>query len=255
MARKKQTKTSSILIKVVVVLVISLIVGVVSYIGVMSIVMNSDHFKIKVIKYDSSLNFINSRELEKLKGKNIFSVDLQKIQRKLNRRYPQIANLRIVREFPDRIAVNAKKRLPFAQMNFQKKIITIDNRAIILSTTTKRDERLPIIQGLKDYGQIIGPGRSLKGKDLEVALVILRSYFSQKGLRHYKILDIDIGNLSRINFKLSNGLEVYVDRDEIDKRMKILEFVLLEGNIDLNEVKYIDLRFKEPVIGKKKKKS
>ena len=37
----------------------------------------------------------------------------------------------------------------------------------------------------------------------------------------------------------------------IDYKTKILSVILSQGKIDIKSIKYIDLRFKEPIIGKK----
>jgi hypothetical protein len=42
-----------------------------------------------------------------------------------------------------------------------------------------------------------------------------------------------------------------LDREKIAQRIKVLGVVLSQGNLDMDHVKYVDLRFKEPIIGKK----
>ena len=46
-------------------------------------------------------------------------------------------------------------------------------------------------------------------------------------------------------------LKIIVDRDNIPHKMKILELVLSQAKPDFEGVQYIDLRFKEPILGKK----
>ncbi|MCK5081648.1 MAG: cell division protein FtsQ, partial [Candidatus Omnitrophica bacterium] len=61
----------------------------------------------------------------------------------------------------------------------------------------------------------------------------------------------NVENLSKIQFTLSNGLVIILDRNNIDRRIKVLGVVLSQGKLDMKQVKYVDLRFKEPIIGKK----
>ena len=65
------------------------------------------------------------------------------------------------------------------------------------------------------------------------------------------MINIHVDNLLKIYFHLSNGLQVIVDQERIDQKIKLLAFVLAQKKIDLEQTKYIDLRFKEPVLGKK----
>ena len=45
-----------------------------------------------------------------------------------------------------------------------------------------------------------------------------------------------------------------IDSGNIDGKIKTLSMIIDRTGISLAEVKYIDLRFKEPLIGKKKAK-
>ena len=40
-------------------------------------------------------------------------------------------------------------------------------------------------------------------------------------------------------------------RDQIVQKIRVLGVVLAQDALNLGDVKYIDLRFKEPIIGKK----
>ncbi len=65
------------------------------------------------------------------------------------------------------------------------------------------------------------------------------------------IKDINIENLSKIQLTLSNQLDVIIDRDKVAQKIRVLGVILAQERLDLKEVKYVDLRFKEPIIGKK----
>ena len=63
------------------------------------LITHSELFKVKEIVRDPSLQFVQSRHLPKLVGRNIFDVDLESIQKQLEAQYPQIDNLKISRKF------------------------------------------------------------------------------------------------------------------------------------------------------------
>ena len=52
---------------------------------------------------------------------------------------------------------------------------------------------------------------------------------------------------------LSSDLNIMIDKDGVNRKLKLLPLVLSQNKIDVKEIKYIDLRFQEPLIGKKEK--
>lgn len=251
MARKKKKKLAASNLKTGLFGLSALVLGVVLFIGISSFLNKSDYFKIKIIKYDPALEFINKRYTERLKGKSIFAVDLQKVQKQLSFRYPQVKNLRVVREFPNQISVVAKSRSPVAQTRLLEKNLTLDDNGVVLSTTTKLDKNLPLIKGIKYASPKIDVGLPLKGKSISTALNIIDEFDEHRTLAHYQIAEVNVANLSNIQFDLSNKLRIIVDRDNMKQKMELLSVLLAKGRLRLKEVKYIDLRFKEPIIGKK----
>ena len=84
-----------------------------------------------------------------------------------------------------------------------------------------------------------------------MTLKIIKLFKANSGLASYSIRDVNIESLSKIYFTLSNKLDVVIDKDKIAQKIRVLGIVLAQDRLDLKDVKYIDLRFKEPVIGKK----
>ena len=92
-------------------------------------------FEIKDVMIDRSIGFIDLRALKDLKGTNIFKVDIKKIDRQIAQRYPYIAQLRVVRQLPDRILILAKKREPLMQIYYKKKYLLLDTEGVALYYT------------------------------------------------------------------------------------------------------------------------
>ena len=210
---------------------------------------NSDYFNIAAIHPDPSLDFIKEQDLDYLKGQNIFSVDLTEVQEHLALRYPQVIQLRVVKRFPNEIVIVAQKRIPFAQVELSGRLLTIDPYGVVLSMTAQ-DSQLPFIVGVKTQGKI-ALGLTLQSQNLPTALRILKSFKSQDSLNNYVMTKINVGNLSEINLYLSNHLNIILDAEAIAERLKLLSVVLSQKELDLQTIKYIDLRFKEPILGKK----
>ncbi len=252
MAKKKKSRTQPFVIKFV---LISLIVAAVSFAvgsGAIYLLRHNSYFKIRAVVIDPSLQFIDKSHLRNLLGKNIFNIDLVAVQRRLARKYPQASDLKVTKRFPNQVAVVAKERHPFAQIQVKGKVVVLDKQSTVLLLQEKSAKDLPLIISSKAYNQKLVRGLPLRGADIRVALMIAKNFKDVKSLSSYAIEKINIDNLSKIHFTLSNDLDVIIDRNKIAQRMRVLGVVLSQDQLDFKQVKYVDLRFNEPIIGKKK---
>ena len=68
---------------------------------------------------------------------------------------------------------------------------------------------------------------------------------------HYKVIKIDVGHLSQIEIYLSDTFKIIFDQTDIPKKIQMLHLFLSQAKVKEDEVNYIDLRFKEPIVGRK----
>ena len=253
MARRKKNKVyiPPAVAKTIAAVILALVIGWLIYIGITKFVTNSEYFKVRAVILEPSLEFISRRDISRLIGKNIFTVDLQSVQKRLARKYPQVDRIRVIKQFPNQLLITARKRLPFAQVSMRNKTITVDEQAVILSSATGRKVSLPLITGGRPINKPIAPGVSLKNRRIATAIKIIKAFSLCEPINDYSIANIDVGNLSKIYLNLSNGLDIIVDTDKINKKAEILGLLLSQGKLDLKNIRYIDLRFKDPVIGKR----
>lgn len=220
----------------------------------------SDYFKIKDIVFNEE-----KTNLSYLKGENIFSVDLEKESQYITQHYPNFSKVRLVRILPDRIFIDFIKRKPAAIIKLYRNF-SVDREAVIFDAPEgQEDQGLPVILGLET--KIFGPkiGSRYNIKELSVALNIIKEIRFNRVLRNYKIKKINVANLSNTSFSLLvplplggsprgappteiKELEIRLDTDNIKDRVSILAGLLNQIKNDLGNIKYIDLRFKEPVI-------
>ena len=211
----------------------------------------SPYFRVKMIVLDPSLQFINKNDLVYLIGKNVFTIDLKEVQRKLGYKYPQIAQLRIVKNYPDQILIQAKKRFALAQVMVRRRIAVVDEQGMVLMFLHDIDSTLPAIKGINDKGIKIELGFPITGQDLVLALKIIKAYEDHKILAAYPIMDIEIENPSKIEMTIINNLKIIIDQEKIEQRMNVLVVLLSQAKLDFEKIKYLDLRFQEPIIGQK----
>ena len=251
MARKKKSKTQFFIIKFILIILLVAGIGFGISRGLMYLFRHTEYFKIRSVVIDPSLQFINKRDLRKLIGKNIFEVDLTAARRRLSYKYPQASELKVMKRFPNQIAVVAKQRVPFAQIQVKDHRATLDGEGIVLSAEGQADKGLPFITGAKVDNRRLVRGLPFRGTDIQIALKIVNFFQSNESLSSYRIDTINVESLSKIHFTLSNDLKIILDRNNVARKIRILGVVLSQGKLDMKHVKYIDLRFKEPIIGKK----
>ncbi|MDO8301820.1 MAG: hypothetical protein Q7T18_01120, partial [Sedimentisphaerales bacterium] len=93
---------------------------------------HSSYFKVKKIVLSPTLSVIDKRDLLSLQGRSLVNIDIRAFYDELNVKYPQISDLRITKQFPDQVRVTGLARLPFAQVNYKNRLITIDVDGIVL---------------------------------------------------------------------------------------------------------------------------
>lgn len=248
--KKKQFNISPTVIKVGVGSIVALGLGIGLFIGVSHFMLNAEYFKVTQITIEPSLQFISMEELAKIKGNNIFSLDIKKIQKRLSFKYPQISDLRVERHLPNQIHVGATKRYPFAQVQIGEDILTVDKNAIILSGKSKREDKITLITGLKKQSRY-RLGLPLNDVTIKTAIQIIKLFQEDDILTYQRIERMDISNTSKIFIYLSSDLKIIMDKENMTKKIKQLSLVLSQGHVSSRDAKYVDLRFKEPIIGTK----
>jgi cell division septal protein FtsQ len=246
------TKKSSVNIPRIVVIrvIVFLFIGFVfftGYVNAVEFLMSSPLFEVKDVMIDRSIQFIDLRSLKDLKGNNIFKIDIKKIDRQIAATYPYIAQLRVVRQLPDRILILAKKREPLMQIYFKNKYLLLDTEGVALYYTLT-PAVLPQVYGISLEREWLFLGGHIRGPALSKVVDILNMFKESSYLRRWRIHTVQAGNLSKIDLVVGENMHVILDQDDTQDKIELLQMLISANKIDLNQVKYIDLRFKEPVI-------
>ncbi|MDD5155565.1 MAG: cell division protein FtsQ/DivIB [Candidatus Omnitrophica bacterium] len=224
-----------------------------------------DYFKIKEVI--SSEN--NTIDLSYLKGENIFSLDLDKQAYYLSQLYPIYRKIRLIRILPGRIYVDFIRRKPLARLKLYK-YFYVDADSVLFDVSAQtQTEDFPVILGLET--RIFGPkpGKKFDVKELNTALGIIKEIQNNRYLRPCRIKKIDMTHPVNISVFLelsskgaypaagavSGGeVEVIMGQSDIRDKINILGAFIIQLKKDWFNIKYIDLRFKEPVVKFKDKK-
>lgn len=208
-------------------------------------------FRVQEVSADPDVKFLEPRILNRLRGQNIFTVDLKRLHREIRSLFPQIYDLSVERRFPDAIHINAKRRDPFAQVLVNQNYLTIDDDGVVILIDRKPSLKYPLIVHSHLEKRKVVLGTRLATDEIKTAVAVIKSFYNNNQLSKYPISDIDVDNLSKVSFKIGPLLEIILDKDDIASRLDLLVTLISQKKLDFREVKYIDLRFKEPVVGRK----
>lgn len=184
------------------------------------------------------------------KGENIFDADLKGTRSYILANYPEVRTLVINRIFPNKLILKIRPRRPVVQASLGLGFYLIDREAVILPGAKKLiQEDLPIINGL-DQGLITNHvGKRCDSAALKKALRLLevmnQSGFSQR----HQIHMIDVSDERNLSLYIEGGIEIKIGGEDFRKRLSILEKTFEMGRLDKAQVRYIDLRFDNVIIG------
>lgn len=224
-----------------------LVCFIVGYLG--KTLKTLDYFKIKdIVNLEGEIS-----ELSYLKGQNIFDIDLKKESRYILELYPNYKKIRLIKVLPNRLFVDFIKRDSLGLVKLYR-YFCVDEDSILFDTSGEIGQSdLPIILGLDT--KIFGPksGRKYNIKELTLALNIIKELKANRRLKDYRVKTIDVANPASASFFMDTGLEVKLGEDDIKDKIGILAGLLIRVKNDLDNIRYIDLRFKDPVIKLKDK--
>ena len=247
MAKKSSVNISSIAVIRIIIFLFLGFVFFTGYVNTVEFLTSSPLFAVKEVMIDRSIGFIDLRALKDLKGTNIFKIDINKVDRQIAQHYPYIAKLRVVRQLPDRILILAKKREPLLQIYFKKKYLLLDTEGVALYYTLQ-PAVLPLVSGIPiEHGGLFLGGH-ICGQEIVKVVDILNMFRTSPYLKRWRIHAVQADNLSKIDLSVGENMHVILDQDDTQDKIELLQMLISTNKIDLNKVKYIDLRFKEPVI-------
>jgi cell division septal protein FtsQ len=254
--RKVNFPTGLFVFGVIILLALAFILGY-----IWRVLFTSDYFRVKGV----IANQASTIDFSHLKGKNIFSLSLPRESENIARSCPDCSRVRLARIIPDRIYVEFVKRQPIALIKLYRYFAVDADGYIFSSSLEPQDSGLPVILGLET--KIFGPkaGNRYNNRELSVALLILKEAGKNRLFRDYKIqkviiagvdniaiqIPISLGQNTYANWKApgKNGfLEIKIGQGDTRDKVAIMAGLINQEKNNLESIKYIDLRFKEPVI-------
>jgi len=240
---------------VIILLAFSFILGY-----IWKVLTTADFFAVKQVIVRNSDN-----QFEYLKGRNIFSLNLSNEAWKAYLRCPDCRKVRFARILPNCIVVDFLKRKPVAWVKFYKNFAIDEQGVLFLPNAVTEELELPVIYGLETKIFAPKPGISYKRSELGLALSIINEFKANKSFAGFTLKRIDLANPGSAGFfmllprQITNytlavpgaqwlGFEVRTGANNISQKMMILGGLVIQERKEWANIKYIDLRFKEPLI-------
>lgn len=219
-----------------------------------NLLYKSNYFFIKESRIEWLAEPLSKIPYDKLRNtsarENIFRQDIKKITLDILADCPELKHVKVIRDFPDRLIIKIMPRCPIAQVG-ESSFFLIDEEGVVLTETRDTiEEGLPIITGAgwKLFRKI---GQKENGAGALKALLLLKTMDDADFSDSYTLSKIDVSDYRNISFFMENGLEVKIGHANFKERLESLDKTLSTITVNRDEIRYIDLRFDDVVLGTK----
>ena len=198
--------------------------------------------KVSIEDFKSLIEKNLEKKIWFFKTKSIFLVNLNEIRKEILKNFPQVAEIKLQRDFPDVLRVIIEERLALAQW-CQEKCFLIDKEGIIFEEIFEESNQYLKI---RSQNQIFNLNFGKKILEPELLTSILEIASKLKENFKIPLEEISVVSEKRFNAKTSEGWQIYFNsKEDLDWQLTKLKAVL-EKEIPLQkrkDLEYIDVRF------------
>lgn len=245
----KKEAVFSFLIKLTAPLIALCLVLILAHNTAMGII-NSPYFTVKKVNLTGTNDISNLNKAEILfmaKEKDIFTVDIRRMARDISAKHAEFEKVTVKRVMPDTLAVSAIPRQPFAAIKANDYYV-IDKSCVLFPKGITVKERIPLVTGISVW-TMPKAGEVFRSRQLELAVLILNIAREIRLFNGARIETVDVANTRDLRFYINTGLEIKLGSSEnIKDKFIRLSMVLNDPAININTLKYIDLRFDDVVL-------
>lgn len=243
----------AIISKTMTILVISVFL-VFAVMLVKAFLQKSDYFKLRAVDVKASFldpraaSSISSQVFNAYRSRNVFNINLKYIAQNIQNSYGDVRDVVASISLPDKLVISLKLRRPVALIN-SGKFYPVDEDGVILPGGSRVEalNDLPVISGL-DIRTI---NSRLTCKNLKLALDLLGEIRRSRALSSFGVSSISVYDPRNMSFCLKNGVEIRIGQENFRERLNLLGKALRDPRLALDNVRYIDVRFKDIIVGPK----
>ena len=231
--------------------------------GIKNYVTTSNYFRIRELRVEG---IADRRYLDLMKeeilGVNIFRLDVGKLAERIKNRFPTFYSVTINRVLPSELFIAAKERLPVAIVK-RDLYYLLDADGMVLASFSSGDaSAFPLIIGLENQLPRFKLGVGYSTPALRKSLVLAKTLRLQSReieasfspFQKRRVTKIDASVPNQLSFYLGDDVQIRVGDSDFDNKIDLMPMILHSIGADLGNVRYIDLRPKEPVVAMKDEK-
>jgi len=243
------------LVKIAVNTAVFLIFIVVVVLLAQAFLYRSDYFRVEAVEIKNSpldsatISFVNVQILNAYKGKNIFTINLKGVASYLYGRFPDAKEATVRIALPDKIVANMKFRRAVALVRGAKYYPVDDDGVVLLNANEALFKFLPVVDGVEMRPSERSAVRGAPYRNLKVALELLREVKRSKFMAGYGLIALNAADAKSLSFTMKNGVQVKIGFENFKARLEMLRKVLKDPRMVMDRIEYIDVRFKDAVIG------
>lgn len=181
-------------------------------------------------------------------GENIFDINIDSLFSEIRSDYPAVKDVIIKKILPNTIEINIIPRIPIAKIK-NRKYFPIDKTGMVLSPETETG-KLPLIIGLSMWTRP-RVGKGLEDGRVKSAISLLEALNKSSLISEYDVDTIDVSNYKNLSFCIEDGIQIKIGDEDFFAKLKKLKKTLAKPDLDKSNIRYIDLRFKDVIIGPK----
>lgn len=187
---------------------------------------------------------------ETLMGRNLWAVDVHRLAGQLHGQRPSLKEVQVVRVLPGTLRILVVEREPKAQVRVGRWYPVDGDGYVLPQGSEKPADELIALKGLDAAGtDKMKVGVVNDGDRLQLALRVASTLQRAPALRGRRIATLDVSNPKQISFVLGENVEVRCGSEaELPRHLERLRAVFRTAVTEPEAVRYIDLRFNEPVI-------
>ncbi|MBI3087984.1 MAG: FtsQ-type POTRA domain-containing protein [Candidatus Omnitrophica bacterium] len=172
-------------------------------------------------------------------GQNLWRIDVQALAQALQSQQPLLKRVRVIRIPPGTLQIEALERAPVAQVRLGQ-WYRMDSDGVVLppGSATPHD-RLVVLRGLDKTNE-----------RLPLALRLAARLRRVPALVGHRLTAVDVSRPEQLRFVIDEDVEVWCGGEEaLPDHLERLRPVLHRVARNQLAVRYIDLRFPDPVVG------
>ena len=183
-------------------------------------------------------------------GQNIWAVELRGLAATLKAQQPSLKRLRVIRHLPNTLDIEVIERTPVAQLKLVQWRLVDDNGFILPQASPTPWEGVVILKGVDSLKTPLKVAQANSSDRLLLALRVVARLKKSPALIGHRVSQVSVMDPQQVSFVIDDGIEIRCgNEDDLAAHLDRLRAVLRLVARQSLAIRYIDVRFKEPVLG------